>query len=282
MKKVVLAVLVLCTVAVHAQRKPKIKGNKQVITVREELPPFTGIELTDDLEIYLEKSSSPGFTIIADDNLIDIFKFDVRDSLLTISSFYRITSKRKLEITVHYNELNSLVVREGKLSMQDVIDAPMINIETYANSRVELRANADVIDIAMQGTSKGDFNLEADSLHITLKERSDLKAYSVTDAIDLELTKNAGSRMDGSTERLTLKMNGNTNLKAQDLKAAVVKADLDETPTARIHAFRDLELIARGSSKLFLFGDPHIEIIEFLDSSELLKRPEKSGGFLGN
>ena len=81
MKKLVLIALALCTVAVHAQRKPKIKGNKEVTTVREELPPFTAIELTDDLEIYLEKASSPGYTIIADDNLIDIFKFDVRDSL---------------------------------------------------------------------------------------------------------------------------------------------------------------------------------------------------------
>ncbi len=282
MKKLVLIALALCTVAVHAQRKPKIKGNKEVTTVREELPPFTAIELTDDLEIYLEKASSPGYTIIADDNLIDIFKFDVRDSLLTISSFYRVTSKRKLEITVHYNELNSLLIREGKLSMQDVIDAPVINIETYANSRLELRASADVIDITMQGTSKGDFNIEADSLHLILKERSDLKLYSVSDAIDLDMVKNADSRMDGSTERMTLKMNGNTNLKAQDLRAAVVKAELDETPTARIHAFRDLELIARGSSKLFLYGDPHIEIIEFLDSSELLKRPEQSQSFLGN
>jgi|GEM_PF-434748 len=282
MKKLVLVALALCTVAVHAQRKPKIKGNKEVTTVREELPPFTAIELTDDLDIYLEKASSPGYTIIADDNLIDIFKFDVRDSLLTISSFYRVTSKRKLEITVHYSELNSIVIREGKLSMQDVIDAPVINIETYANSRLELRASADVIDIAMQGTSKGDFNLEADSLHIMLKERSDLKLYSVSDAIDIDMVKNAGSRMDGSTERITLKMNGNTNLKAQDLKAAVVKVDMEDTPTARLHAYRDLELIARGSSKLFLYGDPHIEIIEFLDSSELLKRPEQSKSFLGN
>lgn len=282
MKKLVLAALALCTVAVHAQRKPKIKGNKEVTTVREELPPFTAIELTDDLDIYLEKASSPGYTIIADDNLIDIFKFDVRDSLLTISSFYRVTSKRKLEITVHYSELNSIVIREGKLSMQDVIDAPVMNIETYANSRLELRASADVIDITMQGTSKGDFNLEADSLHIMLKERSDLKLYSVSDAIDLDMVKNAGSRMDGSTERITLKMNGNSNLKAQDLKAAVVKVDMEETPTARLHAYRDLELIARGSSKLFLYGDPHIEIIEFLDSSELLKRPEQSKSFLGN
>ena len=282
MKKLVLVALALCTVAVHAQRKPKIKGNKEVTTVREELPPFTAIELTDDLDIYLEKASSPGYTIMADDNLIDIFKFDVRDSLLTISSFYRVTSKRKLEITVHFNELNSIVIREGKLSMQDVIDGPVMNIETYANSRLELRASADVIDITMQGTSKGDFNLEADSLHIMLKERSDLKLYSVSDAIDLDMVKNAGSRMDGSTERISLKMNGNTNLKAQDLKAAVVKVDMEETPTARLHAYRDLELIARGSSKLFLYGDPHIEIIEFLDSSELLKRPEQSKSFLGN
>lgn len=281
MRTLLIAILALSTITLTAQRKPKIKGNKQVTTVREDLPPYTAIELTDDLEIFLEKSASEGYTVMADDNLIDVLRFDVRDSLLTISSFYKITSKRKLEITVQYNDLEHIIVREGSIAMADVISTDVLNVETYGNARLELRANADLIEVAMEGSSKGDMTLEADSLAFTLKERSDLKAYSVSNGIHLEMFRSSGARLDGSTQNVLLRMHGNSNLKAQDLQAAQMRAELEETPTARVHVFRDLQLVSRGSSKLFLYGDPKIEIIEFLDSSELLKRPEQSRSFLG-
>ena len=280
MRTLLIAILALSTTALVAQRKPKIKGNKQVITVREELPPYTAIELSDDLDIFLEKRATTGYTVMADDNLIDILRFDVRDSILTISSFYKITSKKKLEITIHYNDLQKIVVRDGSIAMADVISTDFLEVETYGNSRLELRAMADLIDIAMEGSSKGDMNLEADSLTIALKERADLKAYSISEGVHLEMFRNSAARMDGSSNNVALKMHGNSNLKAQDLQIAHMRAELDETPTARVHVFRNLQLVARGSSKLFLYGVPEIEIIEFLDSSELLKRPEQSRGFL--
>ena len=280
MRTLLIAFLALATTSLVAQRKPKIKGNKQVITVREELPPYTAIELSDDLDIFLEKAATTGYVVMADDNLIDVLRFDVRDSVLTISSFYKITSKKKLDITIHYNDLEKIVVREGSIAMADVISTDVLKVETYGTSRLELRAMADYIDIAMEGSSKGDMNLEADSLSIAMKERSDLKAYSVSEGIHLEMFRNSAARMDGSSNNVALKMHGNSNLKAQDLQIAQMRAELDETPTARVHVFRDLQLVSRGGSKLFLYGVPKIEIIEFLDSSELLKRPEQSRGFL--
>lgn len=280
MRTLLIAILALATTSLVAQRKPKIKGNKQVITVRQELPPYTAIELSDDLDIYLEKAATTGYTVMADDNLIDILRFDVRDSILTVSSFYKIISKKKLEITVQYNDLERIIIREGSIAMADVISTDMLQVETYGNSRLELRAMADFIDIAMEGSSKGDMNLEADSLSISMKERSDLKAYSVTEGMHLEMFRNSAARMDGSSNSVELKMHGNSNLKAQDLQIAQMRAELDETPTARVHVFRDLQLVSRGSSKLFLYGVPKIEIIEFLDSSELLKRPEQARKFL--
>jgi len=280
MRTLLIAILALSTTAIAAQRKPKIKGNKQVTTVREDLPPFTAIELSDDLDIFLEKAATTGYTVMADDNLIDVLRFDVRDNLLSVSSFYKITSKKKLEITVHYNDLEQIVIRGGSIAMKDVISTDVLKVETFGTSRLELRAMADLIEVAMEGSSKGDMNLDADSLAITLKERSDLKAYSVSEAIHLEMFRSSAARLDGSSQNVLLKMHGNSNLKAQDLQVAQMRAELDETPTARVHVFRDLELVSRGGSKLYLYGVPKIEIIEFLDSSELLKRPEQSKGFL--
>ncbi|MEO0528457.1 MAG: DUF2807 domain-containing protein, partial [Bacteroidota bacterium] len=122
MKKFIIVVLILSYGTVTAQRKPKIKGNRVVVEVREELPAFNAIELNDDLEITLHKSADPGYVITADDNLIDVLKFKVADSTLMISSFYKIIAKKKLEITINYRELESITMKEGKIGMEDIIN----------------------------------------------------------------------------------------------------------------------------------------------------------------
>ncbi len=56
MKRIIVLFIVFLPLLSWAQRKPKIKGNRQVTEVREELPPFNAIELNDNLDIELKKS----------------------------------------------------------------------------------------------------------------------------------------------------------------------------------------------------------------------------------
>ena len=257
---------------IYAQRKPKIKGNKAVIDVREELPAFNAIELNDDLEIDLQKSSNTGYAITADDNLIDILKFQVKDSTLIISAFYKITSKKKLEITVNYNELRAITLRDGVIKMEDIIATYQLDINTFGASRLQLNASASVTNINMEGMSSGDFNLDSDSLSIHLRDRVDASIYMVGERNTIEMHKNASLRMEGSTDTLNLKLLENAKYKGEKFEAAVVNADLEETSDARINAFKEIVLSSRGSANTYLYGNPKITILEFLDTSELHKK----------
>ncbi|MEC8832951.1 MAG: DUF2807 domain-containing protein, partial [Bacteroidota bacterium] len=113
MKKLFILLFAVAPIVVFAQRKPKIKGSRIVTQVSEELPPFNAVVLNDDLEINLKKGLGPGFYISADDNLVDILKFEVVDETLIISSYYTITAKKELEITVNYTGLKALTVKNG-------------------------------------------------------------------------------------------------------------------------------------------------------------------------
>ena len=86
MKNLITLIVLVACFQTYGQRKPKIKGNKSVIEVREELPAFNAIEIIDDLEILLQKGASEGYVLNADDNLVDVLKFKVEDSTLFISS----------------------------------------------------------------------------------------------------------------------------------------------------------------------------------------------------
>ena len=271
MKNIATLIVLLVCFQTFAQRKPKIKGNKSVIEVREDLPPYNAIELIDDLQIVLQKGSSEGYTINADDNLIDVLKFKVEDSTLFISSFYKITSKKKLEITVNYTELGSITMRDGKINMKDVISSDELFVHTTGPSRLELNATAPLMNISMEGMSSGDFNLASDSLNIILKDRIDVRIYAVGASNTIQMYKNASAKIEGSADVLSVNLFGNSNLKASKLEALNIKASLEESPNARLNALENIELSSRGSSKIHLYGNAKIIIHDFLNTSQLHK-----------
>ena len=271
MKKYFVIVILLAAATLQAQRKPKIKGNKSVIEVGEDLPAFNAIELNDDLEIFVQKASSEGYVLTADDNLVDVLKFRVVDSTLVISSFYTITSKRKLDITINYVEINSLILRDGRMRMKDIIDTDALEVTTFGSSKLELNANASTMNIVMDENSSGDFNLESDELNMTLKDRIDVRIYAVADRLVMNMQDNASAKMDGTSNGLQANLSGGASLKAEKLQADEVSAHLEGSSSAKIYANKLLELSSKGSSKTYLSGDGKIEIIDFLDTSELHK-----------
>lgn len=256
---------------VYGQRKPKIKGNKEVVEVRESLPAFNAIQLDDDLEVVLQKSRDEGYSLEIDNNLIDVLKFKVEDSTLFISSFYNITSKRKLDITIHYSELNKITMNNGEISMKDVISGDRLDVFTRETSRLELNATADMISINMEGISSGDFNVASDSLVMNLKDRIDVKVYSTGATNNVFMYENASAKLEGVADMLMAKLYGKSTLKGERLEAKQAIVVLEDSPDARVNVLEDFQLSSRGSSKTSLYGNPKITILDFLDTSQLDK-----------
>ncbi len=271
MKKFILVVLLFATCAIQAQRTPKIKGNKNVIEVVEDLPSFNAIELNDDLDIVLKMANTEGYELTVDDNLVDVLKFKVVDGTLVIGAFYKITGKKKLDITINYRELNAITLKEGSIKMQDIIDTDELSVHASGNSKLQLNANASVMDIVMDGESSGDFNLEGDSLNISLKDRVNIEVFAVGETNIITMQDNASAKMTGSSVKLQVNLSGNTDLKAPELMAELVSANLEGSANLKIHVKEGLELSSAGSSKTYLSGDPKIVILDFLDTSELHK-----------
>ncbi len=267
---IVLCAIIFCFQA-FAQRKPKIKGNKNVVEVVENLPPFNSIQLNDDLEIALQKSSQEGYEITADDNLIDVLKFEVQENTLVISSYYKITSKKKLDITINYFELHYITMNDGRIRMKDMIKTDELNVNTYGSSKLELTANAPFININMEGNSSGDFNLDSDSLNIVLKDRIDVRIYSVSERNILKMYKNASVKIEGTTNTFLVNLLENANLKGERLEANKVQLNLQDASSAIVNARDTFELSSSGSSKAYLYGNAEITVLDFLDTSELHK-----------
>ncbi len=268
----VLLILACVSFALQAQRKPKIKGNRSVIEVTEKLTAFNSIEVNDDLDITLRRASDPAYRITADDNLIDVLKIRVVDSALIISSFYQITAKKKLEITIDYQYLNSITIRDGSVKSEDKISSEELVIHTLGSSKTDLSADANSVHIQMEDNSSGRFNVMTDSLRVTMDKKSDASIYTDAYKNYLVMDGNTSLSLEGTSDLFSFKLAGNANLKAQDLDARGVTAIFEASSNARIFSTTSLDLSQSGSSRCYLYGDPKINIVQFLDTSELFKR----------
>jgi hypothetical protein len=273
MKKAFLFCLViLVAISVTAQRKPKIKGNRVVTQVSETLSDFNAIVLEDDLDIVLRKSFGSGYEIEADDNLVDILKFKVEDSTLVISSFYKVTAKKKLDIIVNFVDLNAIAAKDGKITCKNVISNEVFFIDAFGNSKLDLRVDAGVMNLNMEENGSGDFNLDVDSLNVTMRGRTDASVYSVSGAKNIELGDNSNLKLEGTTDTLLANLSSNAKLRAQKLEATTVDLNLLQSADASVNAYREIKLVSNGNSKTFLYGNPKIIIEEFLDTSQLIKK----------
>ncbi len=272
MKNILFFATLLFCFQLSAQRKPKIKGSRIVTDVQENLPPFKAIELNDDLEVRLRKAPQEGYSITADDNLIDVLKFSVEDSVLTISSFYNITSKKKLDITVNYNDIDRLTLKDGDTRMDGPIITDDLEVNLSESAKLQLNAEAGQISVTMEGNSSGDFTLKADEINFILKDRIDARVYAVSEMNNLKMHENASADMEGSVGELTVNLFERASVKGKGLESEKIFLNLQGSSSAEVNVKSAIEITSSGSSKTYVYGDGKIELIEFLDTSELYKK----------
>jgi len=272
MKNLLLILSLTFCFQAYSQRQPKIKGNRNVVIVEDVLPDFSSIELQDDLDITLEEADEPGYFIEADDNLIDILKFKVSGNTLEISSFYKVTAKKKFDIIIRFRELDAITLQEGKVVVTEKITAlDDFQINTYNNSKLETMVSAPFVNINMEGNSSGNLNIESDSLSINLKDRIDARIYSVSETNTIEMHRNASVRMEGTTDELNAELLDSSNFKGSKLQCDVAKIDISGSANARVDVTSELELTSSGSAKTHSHGNGKITLVEFLDTSQLHK-----------
>nr|WP_285903414.1 DUF2807 domain-containing protein [Arenibacter sp. H213] len=256
----------------YTQRKPKIKGNRTVIEVKENLPFFNAIVLEDDLEVVLKTGSNEGYELEVDENLVDILRFEVENETLTISSFYNVTSKKRLHITVFFNQLNQITVNNGKILSKDTFATDALRVDISGGAKAELSVNAEVLDIVMVGNGSGDFKMEGDALNIDLKDKAKLRLYAVAESINVQLLDKSEAQLEGVSTNLQIKLMEYAVLKASKLEVDSMVVTLNSNTSAEVMVTNSIELYASGSSKTYVYGEGKINLQEFLDTSELHRR----------
>ena len=109
----VLILLLFATTLTLAQKKEKIKGSKIVTIEQKEIDSFDNIEISDNLEVFLDRGEKCELKIEADDNLHDIITIDLTAKTLRINTSKTATNYKKLIVRITYsNDLKMITSKD--------------------------------------------------------------------------------------------------------------------------------------------------------------------------
>jgi len=164
-----------------------ISGNGNIETQKRNISEdFTGIKVSQGIDVYLTSNNSTKLTVEADENIIDLLRTEVNEGTLKIyfeKNVWRATS-RKVYLSVP--TLNSVATTSGAaVKFENTLKADKLSLRATSGSNIY--AYVDVTDLQSKTTSGADIkikglakNFEASATSGSDIKASDLKADYVT------------------------------------------------------------------------------------------------------
>ena len=276
MKKVLLFLALIMVVSPAMMAQEKIKGDRNVTIKQTYIDDFNTIVLGGNFSIEIVYNSKPSVNIETDDNLHDVIQFDVVDGVLSFSQTARITSKKRLNITVNYGgALQNIEIRgDGQIRSLTSMELDNASLITADNSRAYLNIRAKSFTYKSSGKSKTRLNLTADSTNIELSDNSKLDALINSKVANFDLYQRSDAVIEGSASTSLIRLDNSTNFNSPKFDVTTVDATLEDNSDLTIMANESIVISASGDSEIYLYGSPAITISKFEDTAKLQKKKQ--------
>lgn len=275
MRKVILLFILFSLNGINAQKKDKIKGNKDVVEVYNQLPDFNAIEIRDDLKITFSTNNvSNNYSLKTDSNLTDVIKFEVVDSVLKIFTTHQISSKKKLDISLNIDSIQKITIydKADLIQIGHFETQQEIEINAFDNSNLKLDIKASKIRAIFNNNADGEVYFEADSIATFLNDEIDIKGVLKARNIVLKMKKDAEAKFEGFSNKLELEMTGAPVLKASELMNRKVEVKLSNSSNAYINCANEIILYLDDKSKIHLYNTPNVIVKGLRGTSQILKK----------
>lgn len=258
---------------VQAQKLPKIKGNRIVAPYNAPLEAFNAIVLNNDLKLNVVASDTTGVSMIADDNLPPVFKFKVKDSVLFISTYYRITASKQLDITLYTPTLDRVIISSGELGL--TLDPRFKKTQLSLSGNATVAVAGTVPSFSVSGEEKSFVNINGSfsALALEMTDRSTATIYGdVSETAQLNMRDKASLRWGGTLAFLTASFEGASELDGMELSISEASVHASGKSTLDLHVLSHLTYFSKEESQLDLYGTPRIDLLEFSGTSMMRKK----------
>ncbi|MCD0472065.1 GIN domain-containing protein [Flavobacterium sp. JAS] len=274
-KHTALFLLVLVTTLTFAQKREKIKGSKIVTTSVKEVGEFDGIEVDDNLEVYLERGEKNEIKIEADDNLHDIIGMDSREKVLRIYTSKESTIFKKLTVRVTYtNSLKTVIAKNGSsvFAIQE-LQLDDITFHSFDYAKLFLNVNSKKFSLFADDRSKTELNLKSEDASLQLSKYASIKTLVSAIKFKCDLYQKANATIEGIAEKATIRLDNNSVFTGTKFTLKDAKVTTEGYAVATILADTTIAIAAGDKSEISLLGDPKIDLTRFTEEAKLIKKP---------
>lgn len=277
MKNILLVLIVITSTLTFAQKKEKIKGSKVVTIEKKQIESFNGLEVADNLEIFLVKGSENSIEIEADDNLHQVIEIVVSGNLLRVSTLKDVISAKKLSLRITYTDsFNSIVTKnESQLTALSDLELETISIRALDYSKLFLNAKVKNFTLQCDDKSKAEINLKSEKAVFNLLKNANAKALVVSNELTFDMYQKTTASIEGDVENLKVRLDNNASFTGKNLTSVTTEITTEAYTNAAANAKEKMTISASGKSEIEIYGDPKIEITRFNDSAILRKKPTK-------
>ena len=229
MKNYTILFAALCmTFTTYAQWGKKIKGNGKVVTIERSTGDYDGVAVSGWFDVNLVNGNEGNVTIKGEENLLEYLITEVRNDKLVIKpkkGYYLSPSSWKsggIEVTVPVKE-----IREVSLSGSgDIVGKTALN--------------ADIFTASMSGSGDITLDIDANDLDVSLSGSGDIN-------------------LEGSANDLDISISGSGDVKAYELKAKNVTANVSGSADIKVTATESLNAKVSGSGDIYYKGNPKVQ-----------------------
>tara|TARA_R110002073_G_scaffold139232_2_gene289366 strand:- start:140659 stop:141510 length:852 start_codon:yes stop_codon:yes gene_type:complete len=274
MKKLILLITIsFACFSIHAQKKTKVKGNKVIVTDTRTFDYFTRIELNDEIEIELKHGNSAKLEIEADENLHEVIESDISNGALVLSLNKRITSSKKLNLTLYVDDLDYIELNDES-EIKGVDPFKFFGMELVLNNKSLLEIQFETQNLIVESNEKarGKFIVKADSVTVDAKESSKLEFDLNAEKLVVDAYGSSTSEFVGKVALLNVTANDNATFKGPNLvstNATVIALNKSDT---YINSKNELEITAKNKAEVYIFNKPTILVKLLADEATLFKR----------
>jgi hypothetical protein len=276
-KQIVLFSFLLITSITFAQKKDKIKGSKVVTVEQKQIESFSGLEVTDNIQVMLTSGNECSLEIEADDNLHDAVDISLSGSTLRLSTLKDIIGYKKLTVRLTYTADFKLVVAKNEAQVTAINDVENDGIvfRSYDYAKLFLNANTTTFSLECNDKSKVDLNLKAEKATITVSKNATLKALIKSKEMIFDMYQKADATIEGDVVDLKLRLDNNASFIGKNLAVQNIDITTEGSSNASINATKTVSIDASGKSEIQLYGDQKIDMKRFIESAVLMKKLPK-------
>ncbi len=276
-KHIILFTLFFITSITFAQKKDKIKGSKIVTIEQKQIENFTGLEVTDNIQVMLTDGNECALEIEADDNLHDAIAISFSGSTLRLSTLKNIIGFKKLIVRLTYTANFKLVVakNEAQVTSLTAIENNEISFRSYDYAKLFLNANTSNFSLECDDKSEVDLNLKAQKVTLIVSKNAKLKAIIKSKEMIFDMYQKGEATIEGDVVDVKLLLNNNATFIGKNLTVQNIDITTEGATSASVNATKTAIIDASGKSEIQLYGDQKIEMRRFLESAVLMKKLPK-------